>query len=82
MNLLPFLSSDDIWTADKLEVQSAAWAHNSELEFVTARVKFFLEEDTGTDPVYRPEMLEGDHSRIRCPRRCWSENQFWMCLRD
>lgn len=59
--LIAFLSSDDIWMADKLELQSTALAHHPELEFVTARVKFFLEEDTVLDPVYRPAMLEGDH---------------------
>lgn len=60
-DLIAFLDSDDLWTANKLEVQVNYLAHHTEVECLVARVKFFLEAGSSIPHGFRPELLEGDY---------------------
>ena len=59
--LIAFLDSDDIWVAEKLEWQVAAFNRNSSLEYVFGRTEFFLQRNQPLPRGFRRELLEGSH---------------------
>jgi len=59
--MLAFLSSDDRWTSDKLSAQVGYLCAHPEVQYVTGRVKFFLEPGCAVPPGFKPGLLEGDH---------------------
>jgi glycosyltransferase involved in cell wall biosynthesis len=59
--LIAFLDSDDIWVAEKLEWQVAAFNRDSSLEYVFGRTEFFLQRNEPLPRGYRREVLEGSH---------------------
>ncbi len=60
-DLLAFLSSDDLWTPDKLSAQVGFLRPCPQVQYVTARVRFFLEPGCAVPPGFRRALLEGDH---------------------
>ena len=59
--LLAYLSSDDRWTPNKLEVQVSCLVEHPEIQYAVAKVKFFLQPGCSIPPGFRPELLEGEH---------------------
>jgi glycosyltransferase involved in cell wall biosynthesis len=60
-DLLAFLSSDDLWTPDKLSVQVGFLRPRPQVQYVTARVRFFLEPGCAVPAGFKLGLLEGDH---------------------
>lgn len=60
-DFIAFLSSDDLWTPDKLSSQIGYLLENPGVQYSTARVKFFLEPGYSEPEGFRPELFEGDH---------------------
>ena len=58
---LAFLSHDDMWTPDKLEVQVGHMLENPSLQYTIARMEFSLEPGHEPPPGFRQELLKGDH---------------------
>lgn len=58
---IAFLSHDDLWTPEKLSVQANYLLNHPEIQYTTARIKFFLEPGYVIPSGFRPELLEGDH---------------------
>jgi glycosyltransferase involved in cell wall biosynthesis len=58
---IAFLSHDDLWTPDKLDVQVNYMLNRPGIQYTVARVKFFLEPGCSIPPGFRRELLEGDH---------------------
>lgn len=61
-DILAFLSCDDVWTPGKLSTQVGYLLAHSEVQYVTARARFFLEPGSAIPPGFRPNLLEGDHT--------------------
>jgi glycosyltransferase involved in cell wall biosynthesis len=59
--LIAFLSHDDLWTPDKLQIQVERLLLDPTLQYVVARVRFLLEAGFAVPPRFRRELLEGDH---------------------
>lgn len=59
--IVAFLSHDDLWTPNKLAVQVDALACNPQLQYVVAKVRFFLEEGCSIPAGFKKELLEGEH---------------------
>jgi len=59
--LIAFLSHDDMWTPDKLAVQTNYLRDHPEAMYCIARAKFFLDPGCSVPPSFRPALLEGDH---------------------
>lgn len=59
--LVAFLSSDDLWTPDKLTVQVGYMLDHPELMYTIARITVFLDPGCAVPPSFRRELLEGDH---------------------
>ncbi|MBW4576547.1 MAG: glycosyltransferase [Aphanothece sp. CMT-3BRIN-NPC111] len=57
---IAFLSSDDLWTSNKLSTQVNFLLRHPEIEYTVARVKFFLEPGHLLPRGFRPELLSGD----------------------
>lgn len=57
--LIAFLSHDDLWTSDKLETQIKYMIAHPEIEYVVAKVEFFLESGHLPPPGFRRELLQG-----------------------
>ena len=62
---IAFLDSDDVWVAEKLEWQVAAFNRDSRLEYVFGRTEFFLQVNEPLPRGFRREVLEGESSRSR-----------------
>lgn len=60
-SLVAFLSHDDLWKPKKLSTQVGYMMEHSELQYTTARVKFFLEPRYDMPSGFRRELLTGDH---------------------
>ena len=60
-DLLAFIDSDDLWSAEKLEKEVALLERRPEVDYVISRVRFFLEPGHDCPPGFKPELLEGDH---------------------
>ena len=58
---IAFQSHDDIWTNDKLSTQVDYMLDHPEIEYVIARVKFFLDEGHSSPYGFREELFSGDH---------------------
>lgn len=56
-DLLAFLDADDLWTRDKLELQTAALGSDRELDAVFGHVRQF----------HSPDLSEEQHAAIDCP---------------
>ena len=56
-----FISHDDIWSAGKLAQQIQFLREHPRVEYVTGRVKFFLEPGCPVPYGFRKELLDGDH---------------------
>lgn len=59
--LVAFLSHDDRWTPDKLSVQVRLLEERSELGFVVAMVRYFVQPGCVLPPGYHRELLVRDH---------------------
>jgi glycosyltransferase involved in cell wall biosynthesis len=62
--LLAFLSSDDLWTPDKLSAQVRYLSEHPEVQCCVSRVKLFLEEGCPMPRGFKPELLDGDHVAV------------------
>jgi glycosyltransferase involved in cell wall biosynthesis len=60
-DLVTFLSHDDEWTPEKLELQARHLASDPDLQVSVARVSFFLEAGCPIPEGFRRELLEGSH---------------------
>jgi glycosyltransferase involved in cell wall biosynthesis len=60
-DMVAFLSHDDLWTPDKLSLQTRALLDAPELGYVTALAKFFIEEGSEVPYGFRRELLQGSH---------------------
>ena len=56
-----FISHDDVWSAGKLEQQVQFLRENPRVQYVTGRVKFFVEPGCPLPDGFRKELLDGDH---------------------
>lgn len=59
--LIAFLSHDDIWTPDKLAVQTGYLRGHPADMYCVARARFFLEPGCSLPLGFKPALLEGDH---------------------
>lgn len=59
--LIAFLSHDDLWTPDKLAVQTGYLRDHPAAMYCIARAKFFLEPGCSVPPTFRAALLEDDH---------------------
>jgi glycosyltransferase involved in cell wall biosynthesis len=59
--LVAFLSHDDRWTPDKLQIQAGYLSAHPETEYTIARVKFELEPGYDVPAGFRRGLLLGDH---------------------
>ena len=55
-----FLSHDDLWTPDKLRMQVQYLLDHPDIQYVIARVKFFLEPGFHIPAGFRKELLQQD----------------------
>jgi glycosyltransferase involved in cell wall biosynthesis len=60
-DFLAFLSHDDLWVRDKLSEQVKALTDDPELQLVTCRARFFIDDEAHRPAGLRPELLEGSH---------------------
>jgi len=60
-DMLAFLSADDLWTPDKLSAQVGFLRPRPQVQYVTARLRFFLEPGCAAPPAFKRDLLEGDH---------------------
>ncbi len=58
-DLIAFLSHDDIWTADKLEIQLPHMEKDPNLLFTISHFKFFMEPGTESLSGYKKSVMEG-----------------------
>jgi glycosyltransferase involved in cell wall biosynthesis len=58
---IAFLSHDDLWSPDKLQIQIEFMEQNPQVEYTIARAQFFLEPGHAIPRGFRPELLIGDH---------------------
>jgi glycosyltransferase involved in cell wall biosynthesis len=56
-----FISHDDVWTVDKLAQQIEFLLEHEDVQYVTGRVKFFLEPGCAIPYGFRKELFVGDH---------------------
>ncbi len=61
-NWLAFLEADDIWTADKLDVQMRAMLDRPERLFTMAHARFFVETGCVPPAGFRARWLEADQA--------------------
>lgn len=59
-----FLSSDDLWTSDKLEVQIGYMLAHPHLQYTVGKARFVLEPATCLPPGFRPHLLDGEHTAL------------------
>lgn len=59
--LVAFLSHDDLWTPDKLQVQTNYLLAHPETQYTIAMIRFFLEPGHTIPPGFRKELLVGEH---------------------
>lgn len=60
-DFVAFLSSDDLWTSDKLSVQSEYLMKNPSVSFVNCFIDYFLEPGIAIPYGFRKELLTGSH---------------------
>ncbi len=60
-DVVAFLDSDDMWTADKIELQVRHLEENWAIEAVVGHVQFFLEEGAACPRNFKPELLNGTY---------------------
>lgn len=58
--ILAFLSCDDVWMPEKLQLQVQCLMMNPSVQYTTGRVKFFLEPGCPIPSGFRKELLNGD----------------------
>ena len=56
-----FNSHDDVWTNDKLEVQVDYLTRHPDIQYVTAKAKFFIQRGCAIPSGFRQELLQGEH---------------------
>ena len=57
-----FLSSDDVWTAEKLDVQMTFMRTHPEVRFTVGKARFLLQPGVPVPAGFRTELLEGTHT--------------------
>ena len=62
--MIAFLSHDDIWSPNKLSVQLDYFVEYPEIQFVVAKVKYFLQEGHSVPPKFKVEFFDGIHTAI------------------
>ena len=60
--ILAFISHDDLWSIDKLDIQVNYLQNHPEIKYTVAKVKFFLEPGEAIPSGFRPELLTGEHT--------------------
>ena len=55
--LIAFIDSDDLWAADKLDLQVEYLAHHPDVQYGIAKMRFFLEEGCAVPPGFRAGLL-------------------------
>jgi len=56
---LAFLDQDDVWTPEKLELQTAYLDTNPDIDYITSRQRYFLAEGVNTAPTWvKPEHID------------------------
>jgi glycosyltransferase involved in cell wall biosynthesis len=71
--LISFLSHDDLWSPHKLTLQVEYLMDHPEIQYVVAKVKYFLQEGCAIPPGFKAEFLDEVHTGIMpetiCARR-------------
>jgi glycosyltransferase involved in cell wall biosynthesis len=60
-DLIAFISHDDIWEPEKLDLQMGYMTRNPEMQYTITRVNFFVEPGVSLPPGFRAQLLQGDH---------------------
>lgn len=60
-DLIAFLSHDDEWTENKIEIQAGYHEMHPETLVTTAMARFFAEDPGKLPPGFRTSLLEGEH---------------------
>jgi len=56
-----FLSHDDLWVPEKLQLQVSHMLEHPHLQYTTSKLRFFLEPGCAIPSGFRPELLQGEH---------------------
>lgn len=62
---IAFMSSDDLWTSNKLSLQANWLNENPEIKFVIPQVRFFLTPGSALPPGFREDILAEVHLGIK-----------------
>ena len=62
--MISFLSHDDIWSPNKLSVQLNYFLEHPEIQYVVAKIKYFLHEGHSVPPNFMVEFFDGTHTGI------------------
>ncbi len=58
-DLVAFISHDDLWMPSKLRLQVERLVQHPQLQYVTCKIQFFLEDDAVVPSGFRKEWMEG-----------------------
>jgi glycosyltransferase involved in cell wall biosynthesis len=59
--LIAFISHDDLWAANKLQLQVEYLIAHPEVEYTVSKFQYFLAEGCSLPPGFKKELLEQDH---------------------
>ncbi len=58
---LAFISHDDVWEADKLQIQFQQFLDDSELDYSITWFDYFMDSNSKPSPAFRKELLNSHH---------------------
>jgi glycosyltransferase involved in cell wall biosynthesis len=59
--LIAFISHDDLWAPNKLQLQVEYLIAHPEIEYIVTKFQYFLAEGCSLPPGFKKELLEQDH---------------------